>query len=108
MNDYEPIPMFEEQPFQWIRCSERVPESAPIPSSFLEYQNMQLNKWPLYLTVDEEGRLELMEYFYGWNCRLNYDSGHTEWYVSRKTERRDIVAWANVPEYIYPKEKGAK
>ena len=103
MNDYEPIPQIEEQVFQWIPCKERLPKSADIPKSLIQYQDMQMNPWPLYLTVDEEGHYELMEYFYGWNCRLNYDSGHSEWYVSRKTERHDIIAWARVPEYIYLK-----
>lgn len=76
------------------------PAKRNILKTWLESQEMNLTPEPEYLIIREDGSKEIVKWFNGWNCFLRYDKTGAEWYVSRKRELTDVVAWAELPDYI--------
>ena len=76
------------------------PKLRKIPQTWLEHQDLSLEKEPDYLIIREDGSKEIAHWFNGWNCFLRHDDKNSEWYISRKRELTDVIAWAELPDYI--------
>lgn len=74
--------------FKWIRCKDRLPRTPANPLEVKEY---------LIVSKESSGYLYNMAYWAdGWNCTIDF-SGH----IDRENEMKNVVAWAEVPEYKY-------
>ena len=74
--------------FEWIKCKDRFPENPENPMEekmyFVAYKNEATGHYLYSITG----------YADGWNCSLMFDGT-----ISKEHEMKDIVAWAEIPEY---------
>ena len=57
-------------------------------------------EWPVYLTCDKYGIIEVQHWYCGWNCSGIYGSDE----VDRTYENKNVVAWMPLPD-TYKEEK---
>jgi len=72
--------------FEWIKCEDKLPEMPTSPFGQRQY----LVAWK---SADKYS-YSTISWAAGWNCSLNWDGK-----IIRKHEIKDIVAWAEIPEY---------
>ena len=94
----EPLHQIEELTF--ISMTEATPAMITIPQT-REGVDRLTHEAPWYLVHTIDGRYEALKWFNGWGCGIQYDAGNNEFYVSRKYEMLDVVAWAKIPKYIF-------
>jgi len=94
----EPLHQIEEM--TWISMTEKTPALIAIPQN-MEAVDRMIVEAPWYLVHTVDDRYEAMKWFNGWGCGIQYDIRNNEWYVTRKHEMFDVVAWALIPKYIF-------
>ena len=87
--------------FEWTKTKVKQPKMLPIPC-YEELATIE-HYIPKYLTVTDYG-YEVLPWFNGWNCGVVYDAKRGEVYVTRKLERKDVIAWAEIPPYPYSED----
>ena len=73
--------------FEWIRCKDRLPKNPKSPVDENRY-------FVVVKTKHGHNFYTTAEYADGWNCSLRFDGT-----ISRKYEWKDVIAWAEIPEY---------
>ena len=73
--------------FEWIKCEDGLPEN---PKDYLDE-----NRYFVVVKTQKGRNLyTTASYADGWNCTLLCDGT-----ISRKYEWKDVVAWAEIPDY---------
>lgn len=75
-----------KQSIEWIKCKDGLPENPTSPLDWKKYWTVRKTRYGLSYSVNY--------WAYGWNCSMNFDGT-----IYREHEIKDVIAWAEIPEY---------